>query len=90
MLLLLSHFSHVRLCATPETAGSTIPGILQAAIAFSITLVRRAINPKTRDTNAGEGVKREPSTLLVGMEMEAATVENSTGVPQEAKNRTIT
>ena len=39
LLLLLSRFSHVRLCATP--AGSLIPGILQArvlewgAIAFS-------------------------------------------------------
>ena len=33
LLLLLSRFSHVRLCATPETAaqsGSAIPGILQA------------------------------------------------------------
>ena len=32
LLLLLSHFSRVRLCATPETAppGSPVPGILQA------------------------------------------------------------
>ena len=44
LLLLLSHFSRVRLCATPETAaqpGFPVPGILQArtlewvAIAFS-------------------------------------------------------
>ena len=44
LLLLLSHFSHVQLCATPKThspPGSPIPGILQAktlewvAIAFS-------------------------------------------------------
>ena len=43
-MLLLSRFSRVRLCATPETAahqGATIPGILQArtlervAISFS-------------------------------------------------------
>ena len=32
MPLLLSHFSHVRLCATPQTGppGSPVPGILQA------------------------------------------------------------
>ena len=33
LLLLLSRFSRVRLCATPETAahqGSAVPGILQA------------------------------------------------------------
>ena len=44
LLLLLSHFSRVRLCVTPETAahqGSPVPGILQArtlewvAISFS-------------------------------------------------------
>ena len=41
LLLLLSCFSRVRLCATPSTAGSPVPGILQArtmewvAIAFS-------------------------------------------------------
>ena len=44
MLLLLSHFSHVRLCVTPingSPPGSPIPGILQAstlewvAISFS-------------------------------------------------------
>ena len=44
LLLLLSHFSHVRLCATPQTAAHQAPlslGILQArtlewvAIAFS-------------------------------------------------------
>ena len=34
MLLLLSHFSHVRLCATIDGSppGSPIPGILQARI----------------------------------------------------------
>ena len=44
LLLLLSHFSRVRLCATPETAAHQaplVPGILQArtlewvAISFS-------------------------------------------------------
>ena len=30
LLLLLSHFSHVRLCVTPP--GSPIPGILQARV----------------------------------------------------------
>ena len=44
LLLLLSHFSCVRLCVTPETEahqGSLVPGILQArtlewvAISFS-------------------------------------------------------
>ena len=40
-LLLLSHFSHVRPCATPQTSGSPVPGTLQArtlewfAISFS-------------------------------------------------------
>ena len=44
LLLLLSHFSHVQLCATPWTAAyqAPVPGILQArvlewvAIAFSM------------------------------------------------------
>ena len=41
MLLLLSHISRVQLCAIPQMAGSSVPGILQArilewvAIAFS-------------------------------------------------------
>ena len=41
MLLLLSHLSRVRLCATPEMAGSPASGTLQArtlewvAISFS-------------------------------------------------------
>ena len=46
LLLLLSHFSRVQLCVTPETADPTgfpVPGILQArtlewvAISFSNT-----------------------------------------------------
>ena len=43
MLLLLSHISRVQLCAIPQMAGSSVPGILQArilewvAIAFSNT-----------------------------------------------------
>ena len=48
-LLLLSHFSRVRLCATPQTAlGSPVPGILQArtlewvAISFSNALKVRS------------------------------------------------
>ena len=41
LLLLLSRFSRVRLCATPETAAYQAPGVLQArtlewvAIVFS-------------------------------------------------------
>ena len=58
-VLLLSHFSRVRLCATPQTAatGSPIPGILQArslewvAISFSNPphkfLSVLAVNPTT-------------------------------------------
>ena len=55
----------------------------------ALTLVRRAISTKTRDKNADEGVNTEPSTLLMGMEIDAATVENSIEVPREAKNRII-
>ena len=45
LLLLLSHFSRVRLCATPQTAAP-VPGILQArtlewvAISFSNAKVK--------------------------------------------------
>ena len=38
LLLLLSHFSPVRLCATPQTAAhqAPVPGILQARIRVSL------------------------------------------------------
>ena len=40
-------------------------------------------------TSAGEDVeKREPHTLLVGMQTSAATVENSMEFPQKIKNGT--
>ena len=40
-------------------------------------------------TNAGEDMeKREPSYMLVGMSIGAATIGNSMEIPQKSKNRT--
>ena len=53
LLLLLSHFSRVRLCATPETAAhySSVPGILQARtlewVAISCLLQRMKVKSES-------------------------------------------
>ena len=55
-----------------------------------LTLVRMAIVKKTRDNKClhGCGEKGTLGTLLMGMEIGVATMENSMEVPQEMKNRT--
>ena len=51
--------------------------------------VKKTIIKRKKVTNAAENVKkRNPSALLVGIKIGAATMENSTDVPQEIKNRT--
>ena len=51
--------------------------------------VKKTIIKREKVTNAAENVKkRNPSALLVGIKIGAATMENSTDVPQEIKNRT--
>ena len=39
--------------------------------------------------NAGEDVEKSPPTLLVGMQIGTATMENSREIPQKTKNRPI-
>ena len=51
-----------------------------------LTLVKRLTIKKTSNVDKDVG-KREPYTLLVGMEIGVATVENSMQVPQTIKNR---
>ena len=38
LLLLLSRFSRVRLCVTPETAAHPVPGILQARVLEGVAI----------------------------------------------------
>ena len=55
-----------------------------------LATVREAIIQKTTNNECwwGCGGKETPSTLLVGKQTGAATVENSMEVPQKTKNRT--
>ena len=47
------------------------------------------LSKRVQTINAGEGAeKREPLTLLVGMQTSAATMENSVEIPQKTGNRT--
>ena len=54
---------------------------IKATMRYHLTPVRMAIVKKSRN-NAGEGVeKRDPLALLVGMQIDTATMENSVEVP---------
>ena len=56
---------------------------IKATTRHDRTLVKTAISKVYKKIKAGEEVgKRVPSTLLVGMYVDAATVENSMEVPQ--------
>ena len=60
---------------------------IKITMRYHFTPVRMAIIYKS--TSADEVVeKRNPSTLLVVMQIGAATVENSMKFPQETKNET--
>ena len=59
---------------------------------YHLTPVRMANYKKTRTKNSKcyQECEREPCTLLVGMEIGVATMENSMEAPQIIKNRTTT
>ena len=51
---------------------------IKTTMRYDFTPVRMAAIQSLQAINAGEGVeKREPFTLLVGMQMSIATMENS-------------
>ena len=56
---------------------------IKTTMRYHLTLVRVAITKKFTN-NTGEDTKnRKPCTLLVGMQIRVATVENSMEVPQK-------
>ena len=56
---------------------------------YYLTPVRMAIIKRQQITSVGKGVeKKEPCALLVGIQIGAATMENSMAIPQKTKNRT--
>ena len=55
---------------------------IKTTMRYSLTPVRKAAIKKSTNNNAEEGVeKRNPLTLLVGMQTSTATVENSAKIP---------
>ena len=53
-----------------------------------LTPIRMATVKSTEITSVGEDMERlEPCALLLGMRTGAATIENSTEVPQKLKNK---
>ena len=55
---------------------------IKTTMRYHLTLVRMAAIKKSTNNNAEEGVeKRNPLTLLVGMQTSTATVENSVKIP---------
>ena len=63
---------------------------IKTTMRYHFTPMRMAKTKTQETTSIGEDTERkEPLALLVGMHASAATVENSTEVPQKIKNRTI-
>ena len=60
---------------------------IKMKLRYYLTAVRMAINNQ-QISNASEDVEERESTLLVRMQIGAATTENSMEVPQKTENRT--
>ena len=62
----------------------------ETTMRYQLTLVRRAIINKSTNSQVLMKMwrKMNPCALFVGMQIGAATVENSMEVPQKIKNRT--
>ena len=60
---------------------------IKTKLRYYLTAVRMAINNQ-KISNASEDVEERESTLLVRMQIGAATTENSMEVPQKTENRT--
>ena len=62
---------------------------VKTTMRYHFTPVRWLPSKRTQIINVSEDVeKREPCTLLVGIEIGAATLENSIEISQKTKNRT--
>ena len=62
---------------------------VKTTMRYHFTPVRRLPSKRTQIINVSEEVeKREPCTLLVGIEIGAATLENGIEISQKTKNRT--
>jgi hypothetical protein len=64
---------------------------IKATLRFHLTAVKIAIIKNTTNNKCwwGCGEKRNPHTLLVGMQISITTVENSMKAPVKTKNRTF-
>ena len=61
---------------------------IKTIMRYRLTLVRMAAIKKSTN-NAGEGAKkRNPLTLLMGMQTSTATMENNAEIPLKTGNRT--
>ena len=60
---------------------------IKTKLRYYLTAVRMAINNQ-QISNASEDVEERESTLLVRMQIGAATTVNSMEVPQKTENRT--
>ena len=64
---------------------------IKTTMKYYLTLLRMAIIKKTTNNKCQQGCgEKEHCTPLVGMEIGAATMENSTEVAQETKSTTTT
>ena len=62
---------------------------IKATMRYHFTLVRMATIKNLQTIIVGEDVeKREPLSLLVGMQTDTATMENSLWIPLKTGNRT--
>ena len=53
---------------------------------YHLTLNRRAVIKSLQIPNVGDGVeKRDPGTVLKGLQIGATTVQHSMGAPQKSK-----
>ena len=62
---------------------------IKTTMRYHFTPVRMAAIKKSTNNKCREGVeKRNPLTLLVGMQTSSATMENSVEIPSKTGNRT--
>ena len=54
---------------------------IKTTMSYHLSLIRRLLSKSLQTIDAGDGVERNPLTLLVGMQTSTATMENSVEIP---------
>ena len=54
---------------------------IQTTMSYHLSPIRRLLSKSLQTIDAGDGVERNPLTLLVGMQTSTATMENSVEIP---------